>query len=52
MNVHDVIMSLRKPAKVINDTTITLGNVFWPIDAANNLALKFWPQWFRKTASS
>jgi hypothetical protein len=52
MNVHDVIMSLRKPAKVINDTTIRLGTIFWPTPRIDNLAFKFWPQYFRKTASS
>jgi hypothetical protein len=37
-----------KPVKVINDTTIKLGTIFWPVSRSANLAMKFWPELFKK----
>ena len=40
-----------KPGTVMNDTTIKLGAIFWPVSRSENLAFKFWPQYFKVAAA-
>jgi hypothetical protein len=41
-----------KPVKVMKDAPVKLGNVFWPVDLANNLAFKFWPELFKNVVTA
>jgi hypothetical protein len=40
-----------KLGTVMNDTTIKLGAIFWPVSRSENLAFKFWPQYFKVAAA-
>jgi len=53
MTVHDiveVITSRYRSVKVTGEP-LKLGNVLWPVSRNANLAYRYWPEFFRGTAS-
>jgi hypothetical protein len=47
MSVHEivrVITSRYKPVLMMQDEPLRLGNLFWPVDQADNLAYRYFPQ--------
>jgi hypothetical protein len=43
-----VILDQKKPVLLKQPEPVKLIRVFWPIAPENNLARKFWPQWFQQ----
>ena len=41
-----------KPGTVLKDAPVRLGAIFWPVSRSQNLAVKFWPQYFRRTVAA